>query len=574
MHRLIKVGITLALFAHVTAQAAESLAPLTPDWSENAMIDPYGRANPYGWDQVTLAQKVRAGLHHALNYPVTPTGLLLPEKTAYEFMNAKPGDPLFALMKTLLSFNPDFKNFKGIWDWMGLHDYPANETEIPYPKAGIRPDYPMGVTIMERNHTSGITFSCAVCHSAELFGKPILGLTNRFPNANSIFVLGQKFLHDVPPSILTIMTDSNRADVELYKIDRKNIRSVGTKKPVTLGLDTALSQVALSLARRAHTPWAEKDTQAEDHPRPDLLDTKVADSKPAVWWNVKYKTKWLSDGAVVSGNPILTNIIWNELGRGSDLKVLDRWISENATIFEELATAVFATKAPRWEDYLGENTLNLTRAKRGEMLFAQNCAHCHGQYEKAWSLSNLEFSKKKSADPTLSLSTTLRARYFAQTPVVNVGTDPGRKDGMVSIADALNPLEISHEHGIKNVVQDGYVPPPLEGIFSRYPYLHNNSVPNLCALMTKPANRPKNYISGAPMNKYTDYDQQCVGYPIGNKTPKAWIKAKDAKVHWFYTKTEGLSNSGHYEGIFTTSSGAERYTIEEKFDLIEFLKTL
>ena len=432
----------------------------------------------------------------------------------------------------------------------------------------------MGVTLMERNHNTGITFSCAVCHSAELFGKPVLGMTNRFPNANAIFVLGQKLLHTIPPSALTVFAGASRADVEMYKVDRENIKYVGTKKPVTLGLDSALSQVSLSLARRAQTPWAEKNAKIAAHPRADLLDTKVADSKPAVWWNVKYKTKWLSDGAVVSGNPILTNIIWNEIGRGADLKQLDQWISENKDIFEELTTAVFATSAPRWDDYLGENTISITRAKRGEQLFLQNCAHCHGQYEKAWALNDIEFSNQKSFRPTLLKTDTMRTHYFAQTPVVDVGTDAGRREGMVSIAASLNPLEISHEHNVRNVVQNGYVPPPLDGIFARYPYLHNNSVPNLCALMTKPSDRPKTYYSGNAVNKDRDYDQQCVGYPVGTKTPIEWKRAKDADQHLFDTRHEGLTNTGHYEGIFTDASGAERYTTDQKYDLIEFLKTL
>jgi len=50
----------------------------------------------------------------------------------------------------------------------------------------------------------------------------------------------------------------------------------------------------------------------------------VADSKPAVWWGLKYKNRWLSDGSVVSGNPIFTNIIWNELVTLNDLTDLKK----------------------------------------------------------------------------------------------------------------------------------------------------------------------------------------------------------------------------------------------------------
>jgi mono/diheme cytochrome c family protein len=547
-------------------------SPLIPDWSESAVIDPYGRPNPYGWDEKTLADKVRLGNISALNYPVTSTGVLLPSRIAYKFLDAEKGDPLFGLMKMVLSLSDDFKNFQGFWEWLGLHDYPDTDKNIPYP-GGVKPDYPMGASFIKRGNTMGLTFSCATCHSAELFGRPILGMTNRFSNANLAFIAGQKLFHAVSPTTLTLMAGANRDEIALYKSSRENVPSIGTKKPAVLGLDTALAQVARSIARRAPTEWAERDHASEENPRPTTIDVKIADSKPAVWWNTKYKTRWLSDGGIVSGSPVITNLMWNELGRGGDLRELDQWIRENDEAVQNLTTAIFATKAPKWSDYVGPN-IQITRAKRGEMLFNENCASCHGTYEKAWALSAEAFAEKRAADPTLNLMDTVRVKYFSQTRTHDVGTDSGRREGMQAMADALNPLAISKAYGILNRTQSGYVAPPLEGIFARYPYFHNNSIPNLCALMTPPAQRPVTYTSGKPIDKDRDYDQACVGYPVGNKTPSIWLKAKDAELHLFDTRKEGLSNSGHYERIFTNRDGSERYTAEEKTDLIEFLKTL
>jgi hypothetical protein len=324
MRRLIlSVLGTLCLsstFAHAS--------PLIPDWSPNAVIDAYGRSNPYGWDEQTLQEKVRLGRISALNYPVTVTGVLLPERPALKFLNAKAGEPLFEFLKVVLSLSSDFKDFKGFWEWMGLNDYPDTDTEIPYP-FGTKPDYPMGVSKVVRGNQTGLTFSCAVCHSATLFGKPILGMTNRFPRANETFVLGKKAMTAVSPFAFAFLTAATREEKEVYAESRDHIQYVGTKKPVELGLDTALTQVALSLSRRAQTPWAERDEKSAKHPRPNLLDRLTADSKPAVWWNTKYKTRWLSDGSVVSGDPVLTNIIWNEIGRGVDLKELDQWLKNN-----------------------------------------------------------------------------------------------------------------------------------------------------------------------------------------------------------------------------------------------------
>ena len=494
-----------------------------PDWTLSAKIGPNARPNPYGWDESTLLEKIKLGQKAALHYPVSVTGFLLPAR------------PFLNLMR--------FKIFKGIWDWLGLH--PSEDNEAPYP---------MGVSLIERNGAQGLTLGCAACHTSELFGKTILGMTNRFPRANAAFVRGKSAVQKLTPHAFSLLTQATSEEQALYQEMREKLNSVGVKTPITLGLDTSLAQVALSLARRAPTEDAERTQENALHPRENLLDHLVADSKPAVWWNVKYKNRWLSDGSVISGNPIFTNFLWNELGRGVDLPELLAWLKENQTTVQNLTTAVFATQAPRYLDFFDPSKLSVFRAKRGEILFNQVCASCHGTYEKDWS---------KSAN-------TLQTHYFESTPVVNVGTDPGRRLGMKALEEALNPLKFSRENHIVIETQKGYVPPPLDGIWARYPYFHNNSIPNLCELMTPPEMRAKRYYAGNAKDPESDYDFDCVGYPLGSKTPAAWKRNSD---YLYDTEKPGLSNSGHYVGIFTRN-GKERFSEDEKKDLREYLKTL
>ena len=538
------------IFCCISLLTSAQASPSSPDWSSDTVINPTGRANPYGWDEVTLQTKIRAGLTHALNYPVSVTGFLMPEKQALKILDAKPGDSLFSLIKTALRLtsNSEFKDFKGFWNWLGLTPSPDEQ-------------YPMGVSFIQRGNIKGLTLSCTACHSSQFFGKPILGMSNRFSEANALFVHGKSATEKISAGTFALFTGANAEEKAMYADSREKMRSVGAILPQVLGLDTSLAQVALSLAKRAQTPWADLDEQSIKHPRANLLDHLVADSKPAVWWNVKYKTRWLSDGSVVSGNPILTNFLWNEIGRGADLHEINKWIEQNSNTIEELTTAVFANSPPKWANFLPQASIHVDRAKRGELLFAQNCAHCHGQYEKAWDHEPNNFQ-------------TVKVTYHSMTPVVDVGTDAGRAKGMQALAEGLNPLAFSIQHQIKIETQAGYVPPPLEGIFARYPYLHNNSIPNLCALLTKPSERPVTYTSGAPIDSSRDFDQDCVGYPTGRKTPRLWLEANDAKAHLYDTRRTGMSNEGHYEGIFTTSTGQEKYSPSEKQDLIEFLKTL
>ncbi len=554
--------------------------PTDPDWSAGASIPEEGRPNPYSWAPGVLEAKINSGKIHALKYPITITGLLIPAKPSLRALNAKPGDPLFALMRGILSLDSDFRDFKGFWKWLGLHDYPdsgpgANPSDIPYPD-GRKPGFPMGVSILSRNGAEGFTLSCAACHSSQLFGKPILGLTNRFPRANLFFIHGQTALRKADPKLFALLTGASPSEKAMYSDSRDRIESVGLKRPAALGLDTSLAQVALSLAKRKEEPWAGRNPDAARNPRANLLDTLVSDSKPAVWWNVKYKNRWLSDGSVVSGNPIFTNFLWNEIGRGADLPELVSWLESKPEIVEELTTAVFATEAPKWRDFLSESAIHIERAKRGQILFQENCAHCHGTYEKAWSITNPE-SRENESDPApikRAITDTIRVRYFSQAKIKDVGTDPGRRLGMRALREALNPLEFSKRFGIVIEEQAGYVAPPLEGIWARFPYFHNNSIPNLCALMTPPEQRPEVFYTGEVIDRERDFDQDCVGYPTGSKTPRAWGIAKDSRDHRFDTSRPGLSNAGHYERIFRNPDRSERYTAEQKREMIEFLKTL
>ncbi len=561
MHRFIAgIGsMLIGLGIAWTGPTRASAAPVEPDWSSTAQIDPAGRPNPYGWPEGVFEEKVRKGRLHALQYPLEITGLLVPERQSLRVLDSKPGDPLFGLMRSALSLGSEFKDFKGFWKWLGLHDYPEQEGEIPFPK-GIRPALPMGVSLVERGSIRGVTLSCAACHSAKLFGRPILGLTNRFPRANSFFIHGKQATRWIKPGLFASMTGANREEIKMYTETRERIASVGLKMPETLGLDTSLAQVALSLARRAESPWAERDPVISARPRPNPLEKEVADSKPAPWWTVKYKTRWLSDGSVISGNPIFTNFLWNEIGRGADLPELVLWMEQNRGIIEDLTTAVFATRAPEWKEFLSAYPIDLERARRGERLYRESCAGCHGQYEKSWNAPDS--------------GTTIGVRYPTRTRIKDVGTDPGRRLGMKELARALNPLRFSQQYDIVIEEQAGYVPPPLDGIFARFPYFHNNSIPNLCALMTPPAHRPKTYYSGEVEDPSKHFDPDCVGYPVGPKTPPEWRTAKDSAEHLFDTGRPGLSNDGHYRKIFTREDGSEKFTPIQKRDLIEFLKTL
>ncbi|PIK15182.1 hypothetical protein [Halobacteriovorax sp. JY17] len=539
------------------------------DWTRNFKL-PIGstRENIYEVSEAEFAKLKHNGYLHALQYPVTVTGLLVPIEPLRDFLEADEKNPLRRLVAKIAKKRVGFSSVQEMYDWIGLNPYNDNEEvsgiyQIPYP-GGEMPDFPMGVTIMNTKKGKGLTFSCATCHTSNLFGKSVMGLTNKRVRANKFFHMAKQTVPLIPSKIFQVGTRATEEERLQFRRTKYNLNSIGAIEPQVLGLDTSLPQVALSLARRKNDEYATKSKFLEKFPRRNALDHFVADSKPAVWWNLKYKTRWLSDGSIVEGNPIFTNFLWNELGRGTDLKELESWMQNNTEKIRELTAAAFSTKAPRWTDFFDASTINLSSAKRGEKVFEKSCAKCHGSYEKAWNLENAEELSE------VDILATVKVKYHEKTPVKNVGTDPQRYQGMQHFADRLNELKISKWMKTKVEPQEGYVPPPLVGIWARYPYFHNNSVPTLCALLTKVENRPKSFIQGPAVDKESDFDSECVGYPVGKNIPKEWLKDKDA---YFDTSKPGLRNTGHTK-MFLDKNGNEIYSVAEKKDLINFLKTL
>jgi len=531
------------------------------DWSEGYENPPGGRPNPHQLSSSDFKSRVFEGKIHAQRYPVSTTGVLLPEEPIKRILNNNDGNPI------KLIFNQIFKAFVGVDDfndlfrWLGLLEYPdeVNGLEqfvLPYPD-GEKPDYLLGYSQIIENETKLLTMSCATCHSGQLFGQTVLGMSKRFPRANEFFIRG------VSASKLynrfIFKSYSKATDFEMFHLERSlnNLEAVGLKSPLTLGLDTSLAQVALSLNKREDTEWAEKSSYYERWPRPDVLDHQPGDSKPAVWWNLKYKDRWLSDGSVISGNPIVTNLLWNEVGRGSDLKEFYDWLQDNSRIIEELTSAVFSIEAPRLEDFFDSSRIPKESALKGEVLFNKTCTKCHGSHIKNWSLEEFKNSNWSTQIKTH------RVDYPKKAKVKDVGTDPYRYMSMKSL-EQLNKLRISKDFNVVIQAQEGYVPPPLVGIWARWPYFHNNSVPSLCAIFTPQDKRPKRYYSGSPLDKERHFDFECNGYPT--EAPREWRTSE----HLYDTRREGMANTGHD----FVKDGEEMFTQEQKRNLIHFLQTL
>ena len=541
---------------------------LTADWSATASIPPgESRENIYNLDADWVAALQTEGYNHAQVWPVTVSGLFIPYESFSTALDPNNTDPELLELRELTGRLLDFRDEPSLYAWLGLPPYNEGETKLPYSVArpAGQPDHlPMGAGVIGTEWGAALTFSCSACHAGRFLGKTVMGLQNRQPRANKFFAVSQTLLPTLDSGNYNELTNASAEDQSMLERSSDRSQSIGVQVPVNLGLDTSLAQVALSLALREETPYADITKEAYRNPRYNGLEDYVSDSKPMPWWTMKYKTKWLADGSITAGNPILTNFLWNEIGRGTDLYELEAWLEDNSRAVDALTVAIFATPPPKWTDFFPASSIDLNAAKRGQVEFQARCASCHGTYEKAW-----DSSESASLGLDAQLVTT-KVIYHAETPIIDVGTDPQRARGMEYFADALNGLAISEWMKTTVDVQEGYIPPPLEGIFSRYPYLHNGSVPTLCELLSPAEERSVTFYQGPSENAATDFNEDCVGYPVGDAIPAEWAEIEDALVD---TREEGVSNQGHTL-MLGEYNGLPALTPEARSDLIMFLKTL
>lgn len=578
------------------AFSKDSVFSKQPDFSENYAL-PLGskRDNIYQLNPNDFQKSVLEGKIHALRYPVTVTGLLMPKKFMVNAVNNDFPGVGGAIVNPIFSLFSPWDSLDDIYSWLGLSRYPANSlndlyaasdfaselasdfsskksTEMfleasvqsPYYLPGrsrIDSDF-LGATEQVHHGEKTVTFSCGACHVGNLFGTPVIGLTNRRPRAFEFIEMGAKLRPLLNPAISKTFGLINENEAKILKKTFQSLRYVSTKTPIHPTLDTSLAIVGLSLSKRAQDGLASRLPRHARWPRPNPLKFHAVDSKPAVWWNLKYKTRWLSDGSVVSGNPIFTNILWNEIGRGASLEELETWMEDNEEKVNELTAGVFASEAPRFLDFFDE--LDVEKAEKGRILFEANCSSCHGGYQMAW--QTVDKREWASAD-LKDLTKTLRVNYHEKTPVLDVGTDPNRYQGMKYFSEDLNRLKLSKKFGTIVRPQNGYVPPPLVGIWARWPYFHNNSVSSLCEVLTPAKDRLKSYVGVMALDKDTDFDEDCVGYP----DPSLLSDRKDGLK--FTANKKGLLNIGHDEGIIT-EDGVEKFSGSQKMQIIEFLKSL
>jgi Cytochrome c len=233
-------------------------------------------------------------------------------------------------------------------------------------------------------------------------------------------------------------------------------------------------------------------------------------------------------------------MFYNGFGRGDFgrflmasnlLTVTDTSESRNVdNHISDVLAYIYSLKPPKYP-----KTINIELAEKGAAIFSATCSPCHGTYGKYESYPNL-----------------LIPESIIQT------------DSFLYAANYQNPQFIGWfnsswfsqgDHPAKLVPYNGYIAPPLDGIWATAPYLHNGSVPNLEAVLNSKL-RPTYWQRNFDAPQY-DYDNP--GWP--------YIQHNEPGNNTVYnTRLNGYGNMGHYFG--------DKLTDKERVAVIEYLKTL
>ena len=178
-------------------------------------------------------------------------------------------------------------------------------------------------------------------------------------------------------------------------------------------------------------------------------------------------------------------------------------------------------------------------ARRGAAVYQSKCAACHGDY-----------ATSEGAGPKL-----LRFPNW----IGNVGTDALRARMFdAGLVKAVGQTRYRDLIAVK--AGRGYAAPPLAGIWSSAPYLHNGSVTSLAALLDPAQRQPRFLVGGHAL------DFANVGLRLGPDGAYAEGYRPFSTPRWTDTTQPGRGNGGH---LF----GAELPVADRKA-LIEFLKQL
>ncbi len=362
------------------------------------------------------------------------------------------------------------------------------------------PTKPLQFVVDEQGYWA---MSCFACHGGKVAGTTIEGLPNSHIALETLY-------EDLRATKRRLKIPLNQMDIGALAVPMGTSR--GTTNAVVFGI--------------ALMAYRDKDLNFLPFrlPRPTIIHH---DMDTPAWWNVSKRNRLYIDGFVEKDPRALIPFVMDQRTRG---KTLRGWESE----FEKIYQYIESLTPPRYPYEIDE-----ALAAKGQHLFAQNCAECHGTYDE---------------HPT----------YPGRIVEIDVvGTDRVRLDALTE-QDRLAYHEswyARYGESETTISPTGYQAPPLDGIWATAPYFHNGSVPTLRQVIV-PGERPLIW-----KRSEHGYDTKRVGLEFESFTEIPNDASRpDLIREYFDTTRRGKSSSGHDFGAHLSESDVTA--------LLEYLKSL
>jgi mono/diheme cytochrome c family protein len=344
--------------------------------------------------------------------------------------------------------------------------------------------------------------NCFACHGGNLFGTTYPGAPNTTYALESLTEQVRK---------IKLSLNKPLTHMDIGSMFMPLGKTVGSSNAVMFG-------VALMNYR---------DAELKVYPNRPPASMVNHDMEPPPWWHFHRKTHIYIDGFAEKGHRGLMQFM---LVRQNGPEQFRQWENDFRQVYAYL-TELRPPKFPL--------PIDAQKASKGKLVFDNNCSTCHGSYGGD---TNHYPERLVQIDDVRTDSVRLRAlssehrSSYGKSWFANFG-----------------------EQETKESV-DGYVAPPLDGVWASAPYLHNGSVPTLYHLL-HPDNRP---VVWKRTELSMDSKRMGLQVEVLDQLPLR-LKPSERRLY-FDTRQEGKSAKGH--------DYPNELSEEERVDLLEYLKTL
>lgn len=360
--------------------------------------------------------------------------------------------------------------------------------------------------------------NCLQCHAQVFEGQLYMGMGNTFIDFSDTKTISSGKIKLLEGFLKLTAPKKYQASKSFLEITR-TISPYLTANVRGVNAADRLAGVLAAHRNPTNFEWISK-------PLMDIPEEVIPSDVPA-WWLLKKKH----------------GMFYNGFGRGdfgrflmaSNLLTVND-TSESRQVdnrIPDVLAYIYSLQAPKYPKPLDE-----ALAAQGQTLFAANCAKCHGNYGPDGSYPNLLIPESIIQTDSFLF----KANY--QNP---------------QFVDWFNNSWFAQgDHPAQLVPYNGYIAPPLDGIWATAPYLHNGSVPNLEAVLNSKL-RPTYWERNFDNPQY-DYANPGWPYQLHNKP------GSNTNNTIYNTTLNGYGNYGHYFG--------DKLSEPERKAVVEYLKTL